>query len=378
MNGFLRYFSLLLLFIYLVILPLEAAVFPVGPEVTYAPYVDQQVLLHGMYLDIDNTTPPASPIGQTNQYTDLDSNVIQFLDVSKMHDGDIIEWKFRSPKGEVVSDLSIRNRFKGNFSKTVFYCHQPVRYFLTQPGQWSVSFSINGKEKAMDTFTILMAIKTTGSPTPIETISTIPTVTPTVNVSMNERNPEAGLPMMPILGLILIGVIAVVAFVALSSRAKQRSATLPQSSSSSPSLLLNIPHDVFISYSHLDKPIADAIVSTLEGKQIRCWIAPRDVLPGSNYQEAIIDAINTTRIMVLVFSSHSNTSPHVIRELTKALSQGVIIIPFRIEDVPLSKSMEYIISLPHWLDAVTPPVEKHIEELTNYVGVLLKQMKEKQ
>ncbi len=40
------------------------------------------------------------------------------------------------------------------------------------------------------------------------------------------------------------------------------------------------PFDVFISYSSDDKLIADAICAELESRRIRCWIAPRDALPG--------------------------------------------------------------------------------------------------
>ncbi len=67
-------------------------------------------------------------------------------------------------------------------------------------------------------------------------------------------------------------------------------------------------HDVFVSYASGDKPVADAVCVTLESNGIRCWIAPRDVLPGVHYGEAIIDAINEARIMVLVFSSKANIS----------------------------------------------------------------------
>ena len=132
-----------------------------------------------------------------------------------------------------------------------------------------------------------------------------------------------------------------------------------------------VHHDVFISYSHEDKPIADAICATLESQRIRCWIAPRDVLPGENFPVAIIQAIEVSRIMVLIFSSHSNNSGHVIRELTKAVNKGVIIIPFRIEDVPPSQAMEYLIGVPHWLDALTPPLEQHMGRLAQTVVVLL-------
>jgi outer membrane protein assembly factor BamB len=132
-------------------------------------------------------------------------------------------------------------------------------------------------------------------------------------------------------------------------------------------------HDVFITYSTKDKPVADAVCAELENHDIRCWIAPRDVLPGEDFPKAIIKAINGSKIMVLIFSADSNSSPHVIRELTKAVSKGVIIIPFRIEDVALSESMEYLIGLPHWLDAITPPLEKHIDKLVKTVDIILNQ-----
>jgi hypothetical protein len=136
-----------------------------------------------------------------------------------------------------------------------------------------------------------------------------------------------------------------------------------------------VGHDVFICHSSEDKPVADAMVATLESEGIRCWIAPRDVLPGMNYQAALIDAIDESQIMTLIFSSHSNTSPYVIRELTEAVSRGAIVIPFRIEEVLPSKSMKLLISVPHWLDALTPPLEQHLQKLAETIQLLLKQNK---
>jgi hypothetical protein len=130
-------------------------------------------------------------------------------------------------------------------------------------------------------------------------------------------------------------------------------------------------HDVFLSYSSQDKPIADAVCGTLEGKRIRCWIAPRDVLPGLPYGEAIVEAIESSRVMVLVFSANSNTSPQVMREVERAVSKGIPILPLRIEQVLPSKSLEHFISSLHWLDALTPPLEKHLQSLAETVQLLL-------
>jgi TIR domain len=123
-------------------------------------------------------------------------------------------------------------------------------------------------------------------------------------------------------------------------------------------------HEAFVSYSHHDKPQADAVCATLESKGIRCWIAPRDVIPGQEWGAAIVDAIRSSRVMVLVFSSHANSSPQIRREVQLAVSAETVLIPFRIEDVAPAQSLEYFLGTPHWLDALTPPLEAHLERLT--------------
>lgn len=136
-------------------------------------------------------------------------------------------------------------------------------------------------------------------------------------------------------------------------------------------------HDVFISYSKEDKPTADAVCGSLEAAKIRCWIAPRDVLAGMNWGGSIIRAIGECRVMVLVFSSHSNNSQQVLREVERAVNKSVVIVPFRIENVEPSEDMEYYVSAPHWLDAVTPPLSAHLERLRTTVQAILQTLPEK-
>lgn len=130
-------------------------------------------------------------------------------------------------------------------------------------------------------------------------------------------------------------------------------------------------HDVFICHASEDRTIANAICSNLEQNRIRCWVAPRDVVPGSDYAQSIVEAIATTRLTVLVFSHSSNRSPHVKREIERSVSHGIPILPFRVEDVAPSPSLEYFISDAHWLDAVTPPMEQHLKHLAGTVRMLL-------
>src|SRR3990172_7029074 len=136
-------------------------------------------------------------------------------------------------------------------------------------------------------------------------------------------------------------------------------------------------HDVVISYATQDKKIADAVCAGLESRGVRCWIAPRDVLPGEEYAKSIVVAIENCRTVVVVFSSFSNESKHVLREVEIAVKNDKIIIPFKIEDV-----MQYFLSRPNSLysinpssrlDAITPILESHIEKLGTIINTLLKQ-----
>ncbi|MCJ7448375.1 MAG: TIR domain-containing protein [Bacteroidales bacterium] len=130
-------------------------------------------------------------------------------------------------------------------------------------------------------------------------------------------------------------------------------------------------HDVFLSYSSLDKTDADNVCSILEQNGISCWMAPRDITPGLDFAEAIIDGIKSSKIFVLIYSSNSNTSTQVIREVDRAVHNGLPVINLRLEDVPLSKQLEYYLSSVHWLDAVNPPLEEHINKLSKVVKILL-------
>lgn len=130
-------------------------------------------------------------------------------------------------------------------------------------------------------------------------------------------------------------------------------------------------YDVFISYSHQDKLTADAVCGTLEARGIRCWIAPRDITPGQEWGQAIIQAIGGARIMVVVFSHHSNESPQVMREVERAVHAGLAVLPFRIEDVAPSGSLEYFLSSMHWLDALSEDRETHIQSLGTSIRAIL-------
>jgi hypothetical protein len=128
-------------------------------------------------------------------------------------------------------------------------------------------------------------------------------------------------------------------------------------------------HDVFISYATDDRQVAEKVCTALESGGIKCWIAPRDVPFGADYAEAIVDGISSSRLIVLILSSHSNASPHVKREIENAYSDnsGRAVLPLRIENIEYNKALRYFLGSAQWLDASTPPLEQHLDQLVEQV-----------
>jgi hypothetical protein len=130
--------------------------------------------------------------------------------------------------------------------------------------------------------------------------------------------------------------------------------------------------EVFVSYSQADRDCAFELVARIEAHGHGVWIAPRDVSPSADWAAEIIDANAAARVMILVLSAASNDSPQVRREVERAVNRQVRILPFRIDAVLPSKSLEYFLSAQHWLDAFPPPREPHYVRLCAALDAILR------
>lgn len=124
---------------------------------------------------------------------------------------------------------------------------------------------------------------------------------------------------------------------------------------------------VFISYASQDASIANALVASLEEHGIKCWIAPRNVTPGSQYADEIVAAINDATIAILVLSEHAIASPHVGREIERAASKRRGIIVLRTDAAPLARSFEYFLSDSQWVDVAALGVPAAVARITQAV-----------
>jgi Mg-chelatase subunit ChlD len=130
-------------------------------------------------------------------------------------------------------------------------------------------------------------------------------------------------------------------------------------------------HQVFISHSSRDKEAAAAICGRLEVGGLRCWMAPRDLLPGHDYALSIMDAIDASRLMLVVLSKDASMSEHVVNEIDRAVAARVPILPVKVDGFALSRSLAYYLGKTQWFDASRPPLESHLNGLVSNVQRLL-------
>jgi TolB-like protein/Flp pilus assembly protein TadD len=110
-------------------------------------------------------------------------------------------------------------------------------------------------------------------------------------------------------------------------------------------------HTVFLSHASQDSSVALCVCEALEHADMTCWIAPRDVSPGAFYADEIVHAIDAAKALVLILSQNAVASPHVLREVERAISKRHPVVSLRIDKAPLPAGLEYFLNTSQWLDA---------------------------
>jgi len=112
-----------------------------------------------------------------------------------------------------------------------------------------------------------------------------------------------------------------------------------------------MPGRIFISYASEDASVAERIRTGLEQAGVACWIAPRDIEPGTSFPAAITAAIQECSAQVLLLTVQSNQSRHVLSEVELAFNAGKPILAVLVGKVTPSSDLQYFISTSHWFDA---------------------------
>lgn len=101
---------------------------------------------------------------------------------------------------------------------------------------------------------------------------------------------------------------------------------------------------VFISYSSKDAQFIQNIITLLKKMGISYWKAPEMIPAGSNYAREIPNAIRDCSVFLLVLSASSQTSIWVEKEVDSAICNRKTIVPFHIDQSPLSEMYRFYLN----------------------------------
>ena len=121
--------------------------------------------------------------------------------------------------------------------------------------------------------------------------------------------------------------------------------------------------DLFISHSSGDGEVARELRAELETAGYSTWMAPDDVTGTVPWAEQILEAIASSRAMLVLVSSHANRSAHVSREVGLANGRNRAILPIRIEPVATEGALAYHLEGLQRVDAFPPPVVQHVDRI---------------
>jgi hypothetical protein len=122
-------------------------------------------------------------------------------------------------------------------------------------------------------------------------------------------------------------------------------------------------YSAFISYASENREKAEELCASLEQRGLVCWMAPRDIRAGREYADEIIHGLERSAAVVLVLSQAANTSVFVLREIERAVSKDINVVPVHIEDVTPSPGLELFISGTHWMDVWRGNWDAHMDRL---------------
>jgi hypothetical protein len=105
----------------------------------------------------------------------------------------------------------------------------------------------------------------------------------------------------------------------------------------------------FISHHSSQVETARKLKALLGQNGITGWMAPDDIDPGRPFDQAIIEQVRQSDLIILLFCSKSDQSRHVKRELMMAENNHKLIYPVRLEETA-ADGLAYWLNDYQWVD----------------------------
>lgn len=123
--------------------------------------------------------------------------------------------------------------------------------------------------------------------------------------------------------------------------------------------------DVFISYSRKDYPFASKIADLLEINGVSCFLDKSGISGGDDFVNVICTAIQDSRLVLVLASTHAYESSYVPNEINYALSHKKRILPYIIDSSIPPDSFQFLLSTVHWINVQDVPAGDDLLRVIN-------------
>jgi TIR domain len=130
-------------------------------------------------------------------------------------------------------------------------------------------------------------------------------------------------------------------------------------------------HRVFISYAGAQQEYAFGVCAALESDAVPCWIAPRDLGPGTDWVDAIPAAVERADLVLVLLSREALLSDWVDRELNWAVEKRRPLLPAVLGDFEPSPRLRFLFGTIQRTQLPERPGERHVSLLVEQARKLL-------
>lgn len=130
---------------------------------------------------------------------------------------------------------------------------------------------------------------------------------------------------------------------------------------------------IFISYSHADKPLTEALAAALEARGVKVWIDERELRVGDSIIERVATAVAETDFFIALVSETSRESRWCKKELHLAITgelgrEGVQVLPLRVGDVEMPETLKDVLYLDIDPDNIEPTVDRLVHDVRRHAA----------
>jgi len=121
--------------------------------------------------------------------------------------------------------------------------------------------------------------------------------------------------------------------------------------------------EVFISYSSQDHSEVSKIIERLRKAGVSVWMDEGGIDAASLWSEAIVEAINDCKVLIMMVSRHSTDSANVVKEVMLASESNKTILPVYLEPADIPTRLKYQLTGIQHSEAFSLSLEDLIDEL---------------